>query len=337
VSDTPTPDYAASLDFLRRFHIASRWTLTAITTCKKFVTTDTFDAGREAECRAWLEAHGASKNVYFSVGDVAYDVKKKAERTDIHATRWLHVDVDPRAGEDIAQERERALGLLRNPPGLPPPTCIVFSGGGYQAFWQLREPILIDRDLARAEDAKLYNLQIEVLLGADNVHDISRIMRLPGTVNRPDALKAKKGRKPALAALVEWDDGRTYDLGQFAKAQQVQTGETGLVSPARSVRVSSNVPRLNSVDELEGVSGPAKIVICQGFNPDDPNRFPGRSEWLFYACCEMVRAGVDDDTIYSVITDPQFGISDSVLDKGSMTEKYALRQIERAREDAIDP
>jgi hypothetical protein len=85
------------------------------------------------------------------------------------------------------------------------------------------------------------------------------------------------------------------------------------------------------------VSDRGKVVIVQGIDPDEPNKFSGRSEWLFYACCEMVRAGCDDDIIYSVITDPQFGISASVLDKGSMTEKYALRQIERAKEEAIDP
>jgi hypothetical protein len=32
-----------------------------------------------------------------------------------------------------------------------------------------------------------------------------------------------------------------------------------------------------------------------------------------------------------------YAISASVLDKGSMVERYALRQIERAREEAIDP
>jgi hypothetical protein len=67
---------------------------------------------------------------------------------------YLHTDIDPRAGEDIDAERQRALGLLRNPPGLLQPTCIIDSGGGYQGFWQLREPITTDCELAKAEDAK---------------------------------------------------------------------------------------------------------------------------------------------------------------------------------------
>src|SRR5690606_13731655 len=64
---------------------------------------------------------------------------------------------------------------------------------------------------------------------------------------------------------------------------------------------------------------------------------PDRSRWLFYACCEMVRAGCSDQDVFAVITDPKFGISASVLDKGSDAEKYAIRQIERANVEAHDP
>jgi hypothetical protein len=97
------------------------------------------------------------------------------------------------------------------------------------------------------------------------------------------------------------------------------------------------VARFNSVDDIEELRGSqheqARAVIAQGFDPDEPDKFPGsRSEWLFFACCEKVRAGCSDDTIYSVITDPSFGVSASVLDKGSGVEDYAVRQIERARE-----
>jgi hypothetical protein len=92
------------------------------------------DVHRSHADKCWSgSAQGFEKNIYFSVGEVARDVEKKAERTDISNVWWLHVDIDPRAGEDIAQEQARALKLLQAPPNLPPPTVIVFSGGGYQA------------------------------------------------------------------------------------------------------------------------------------------------------------------------------------------------------------
>src|SRR5690606_7136213 len=50
----------------------------------------------------------------------------------------------------------------------------------------------------------------------------------------------------------------------------------------------------------------------------------------FWSVCEMIRGGIAPETIYSVITDPDFKISESVLDKGRGAERYALRQIENA-------
>jgi uncharacterized protein (DUF433 family) len=69
----------------------------------------------------------------------------------------------------------------------------------------------------------------------------------------------------------------------------------------------------------------------------NPDHFPSRSEALFWVVCELVRAGVDDETIYAVLMNRDWRISDSVTEKGSGAQRYALRQIERAKEDAIDP
>jgi hypothetical protein len=339
VSDL-SPNYDASIDFLRKFHPnGRRWVVTAISTDKKQVETRTFDASREVDALRWLEEHGKSRNIYFSVAEIDRDVNKKAERADIVRVHYLHVDIDPRAGEDIGEEQSRALRLLAKPPGnLPPPTWVVFSGGGYQAFWALRDPINIDCDLAKAEDAKRWNLQIETLYDADNVHNVDRIMRLPGTINRPDPVKVRKGRTAALSRVEAHHPDRIYSLGEFTKAPEVQAGGGGgLSSATHQVRVSGNVRRLNDVTELDRLSDTCKVVIVQGHDPDDPNRWPGRSEALYWVVCEMVRQKYSDDEIYSVITDHEFGISESVLDKGSQIEKYALRQISRAREDAINP
>lgn len=332
------PRYDLSIEFLRKFHPGRRWLLTAIEVEKKGIPTRTFTESQVDEAMKWLEVHGQYCNIYFSVGEPVGELTKKADRGDIKRVWWLHVDLDPRSGENQEAEKTRILGILRSPPpGVPPPTLIVFSGGGYQAFWKLSQPIEVNGDLATAEETKRWNLQIEMQLGADNVHDISRIMRLPGTINRPDNKKRAKGRTEALAEVVEWHEDRVYPIEKFTKAPQTQSGmSTGFSS--NTVKVSGNIKRLASVDDLpDQVSNRAKVVIVQGLDPNEPTKFPSRSEWLFFACCEMVRGGCDDDTIFSVITDKAYGISSSVLDKGSNFEKYALRQIERAKEEAIDP
>jgi hypothetical protein len=322
-----------SMEFLRRWDPQGPWVLTSIDPDRKAISTVTFHPSKMEDLRAWLSQYNGTRNIYFHVNRVTGPLVKKAERTDIASVTWLHVDIDPRVGEDIAEERTRALRLLRE--FRPAPTVIVDSGGGFQGFWRLRDPIEINGELAKAEDAKRYNIQLELTFGADNCHNIDRIMRLPGTLNIPDAKKRKKGRTIALANVVEFNDN-SYEISQFTKAPEVQSAADQGFS-AQTVQVSGNVQRLADVDELpENVPGRVKVLIVQGTDPDEPTKYSSRSEALFAVCTALVKAGVDDNTIFAVITDPDFGISASVLDK-KRPEKYAVRQIERAREEAIHP
>jgi hypothetical protein len=338
--DGKSPNTSAAAEFLRRWS-SGPWVLTAITPDKKSILTETFHAIKDAE--AWIGMHNGKRNLYFHVNPVTRDLHKKAEREDIAALAWLHVDIDPRVGEDLTQERERALDLLENPRGgVPKPTVIIFSGGGYQGFWKLRDPLRIDGDLAKAEEAKLYNVRLEMVFGADRCHNVDRIMRLPGTINIPDAKKRNKGRTETLATLHLFDDERVYDLEQFEKAPRLQLpGEKG-IGPTEPVRVSGNVRRLARVTDLDEWDVPARVqaMIVQGHLRDSEGSKKGddsRSAWLFDAVCQLVRCSVPDEVIFSVITDPDFGISASVVERGSRAERYALKQIASAKDHAIHP
>jgi len=329
-------DYAQSTAFLKKWRSAGPWILTSIHPDRKSISTQTFALGEEDNLREWLKKHGGDRNIYFSVNSATRKLDKKAERRDIAALEWLHVDVDPRPREDLKKEQERALKLLQDPPGgIPKPTCIVFSGGGYQGFWKLEKPFSIEGDLSLAEEAKRWNLQLELNFGADACHNVDRIMRLPGTINRPNQRKRDKGRVEVRADLIEWHEDRVYSLDLFTPAQQVQSHDGGF---AQTVQVSGNIQRLASLDDLPSqVTDHVKAVITQGVDLDNPNKHPSRSEWLFWICCELIRGTCSDDVIYSIITDPDFKISESVVSKGSMADRYARRQIKRAHEEAIHP
>lgn len=334
---TPQPDQHATQEFLSSFRPGGPWVLTAIAPSKKGIWVRTCKTHEQVI--EFLNEHQAEHNLYFQVNPLLHDVRKKAERQDVAALAWLHVDVDPRVGEDLAAEhkRIRALFETRLPPGVQPPTCLVFSGGGFQGFWHLRLPMQIDGQEEAYEEAARFNQQLELLFAADHCHNVDRIMRLPGTINWPDEKKKAKGRVPALAEVVWFNANVAYDLGVFTKAAQVDRGaDAGFAS--HKVKVSGNVARVQSVHDLgDKVSDKCKVVIVQGHDPDNTAKHDSRSEWLFFVCCELVRSGVDDDTIFSIITDPEFRISESVLGKGSSAKRYALRQIERARDHAVNP
>jgi hypothetical protein len=184
-------DVSASIRFLKWFHPNGPWVITAIQPDRKAISTQTFRPGAEDAMQKFLAQHCGARNIYFSVNQVTRDLSKKAERTDIASVDWLHVDIDPRAGEDPGKEKERALGKLREYS--PAPSAIIDSGGGVQAFWRLEEPIRIGGDLGLAEDAKRWNIQLERDFQADNCHNIDRIMRLPGTVNISRRQEEKEG------------------------------------------------------------------------------------------------------------------------------------------------
>lgn len=336
-----SPDYSASISFLQAFRPSGFWVLTAISPDKKSIQTRTFATVETKEVESWLSVVGETHNVYFSVNPTRHPVDKKAEREDIASMAYLHVDIDPRPGREFEEERARALTALTTelPESIPAPTWIIDSGGGYHAYWRLDEAFPINGEPVRYEEAKRYNQQIEVLFDGDNCHNVDRIMRLPGTINRPDKNKVKKGRSTYLSRVVEHYADRVYRLSQFTPAPLVQqTADLGFTGSNLVKIESDNVQRLDHIDDLgETVPDSCKMIIVQGHDPDDLQRFPSRSEAVFYVCCALVRAGIDDAMIYSVITDPKFQISESILEQGRRSERYAIRQIERAKEEAIDP
>ncbi len=224
----PPGDNGAAIAFLEEWRPGGPWVLTAIKPDRSAIKTDTFRTADLDDLGEWLDKYNGKRNLYFHVNSTLRDLTKKAKKTDIASVHWLHVDIDPRVGESLDDERERVLALLKDklPKGVPAPTVIIFSGGGYQGFWKLAEPIVIDGDLAKAEEAECYTRKLELLFGADNCHNVDRIMRLPGTVNLPDARKLKKGRVPTLAKLVSFEEDRVYPLGEFTKAKPVASAWT---------------------------------------------------------------------------------------------------------------
>jgi hypothetical protein len=210
----PKPDNDAAMDFLLRMYPDGPWGLTAIAPNKKNIQGKRFRRENFSEMKKWVAERNGKLNVYANVNPTMRDFERKASREDIKSVNYLHTDIDARPPNPALSDAEKAkhnegeqgriLELLTTklPQGVPPPSIIVFSGGGYQAYWKLKEPIEINGDIAKAEDAKLYNKHLERLFEGDNCHNIDRIMRLPGTINIPDAKKLAKGRKAALAYVV---------------------------------------------------------------------------------------------------------------------------------------
>lgn len=334
------PDNRPAIEFLKKWNSTGPWILTAIQVDRKAITTQTFYPN-ETQLGFWLEKYNGTRNIYFHVNTTMKDISSKAMKEDIRSADWLHIDIDPNKNSDIKLERERALAALTDkiPKGIPKPTVIIFSGGGYQGFWKLKKSVEIDGNLEKAEEFELYNKRLEQIFGGDHCHNVDRIMRLPGTINIPNAKKQKDGRQRELALCLEFNNN-TYDIEDFKKAQAVQSsghqgGDYGV-----KVNIPGNIERIVDLSELDEWNVPerVKIIIVQGRHPDQPKGGDNsRSAWLFDCVCQLVRLNVPDEVIFSIITDPEWNISESVRENKGGGEQYAIRQIKNAKEWIEDP
>ena len=354
------PDPQAALDFLARIYPEGPWVLHSIAFEGGVPDKGVFKPGQEDDLAQWIlqrnQDRDGKRNIYFSVNLptpewIEDSGDRKAFKHQIAEVSRLHVDLDPpRWVDDMSiekkrechvQERKRLLSLLTDslPDCIPQPAAIVDSGGGYWGFWTLNQPIRLDGTKEDADNAALYSKRLQELFGkgADSCHNVDRIARLPGTVNWASNDKStSKGQIDRLATCEQFTDD-VYAIEEFSKAP-------GKVHP-QPVAVyidSANVERFESVDdisELQDVSDKrnekCRVCIVQGHDLDDPPK--SRSEPLFFVCCQMIRAGCSDDDIYSVITDLEFKVSDSVYTEKNgrarrNPERYAIQQIENAHD-----
>jgi hypothetical protein len=206
----PGVDLAAALEFLDHWcgEDVPHVTLVAI------VPDGSIDAAvfawpdRADELLDWVErVNLAGRNVYFSVNLADPQVRKKPKKGDLIALVAVHADLDPRNGVPLEDERVRLLKLADELAGRTrPPSFIIDSGGGIQVFYRLAARVAATPEAI--VDLEALNRRLEAALGGKGTHNADRIMRLPGTVNWPNAKKRKAGRGPSMAHMLRAGRGR---------------------------------------------------------------------------------------------------------------------------------
>lgn len=135
----------------------------------------------------------------------------RAEDCETPAALWA--DIDPAAGDLIGPTYWRTT--LR--PLLPTePSVVVHSGRGVQLYWLLDEA---PGDWAQRQAGLIAGLR-ECLDGfpvrVDSVTDVSRVMRLPGTINPKNGMRAE---------IIEFRPHARYNVEEFEPASTRSTAE----------------------------------------------------------------------------------------------------------------
>lgn len=327
------PSKDAVREALRLIHPEGPWHVSAKR--EKGFTGKVDDA--EGSAAEWAVAQNRTLNAYVSIAALRAGWQgDKAAKENVGSVGWLWVDVDPRPGEELEPERARILALLTTnlPKGVPPPSVIIDSGRGFWGLWRLAQPVVMPPaddpawDTARAsvEDR---NRGLELAFGADRCHNMERVMRLPGTVNRKPS-----GR---LARVVQ-SDASVFELTAFPAVPDPKAGAAVVVAGRGAPALATDLPAVTF--DASGrpdlpVSDRTKMLIVQGRDPDDPGRHKSRSEAFWAVVCDLARANVPDDLIAAVVLNPDFAISGHPLDQPK-SRQYVARQIGRARAEADD-
>ncbi len=150
-----------------------------------------------------LERNAAGHGVYCGANP---RLREGGKATDVQFARSLCVDFDE---PDTPAE---ALLQRINDADLSAPTVLVFTGGGHHAYWRLQEP-LTDRGEYTHRQKALINA-----LGSDKaVHDMPRVMRLPGFVN------TKPKRDGVVARLISCEPDRVWPVDEFPETARAAT------------------------------------------------------------------------------------------------------------------
>jgi len=158
-----------------------------------------------------IDKVAARENIYVGCGlrGANLGATERGKKADVVAITGVWLDVDygsEHKKPNLPATEDEAMQLLREMG--PAPSIIIHSGRGLQAWWLFNELWAFESDEDRAKAEKLTMGWCSTLRArakghgwdADQVGDITRVMRLPGTWNRKGV--AKKTR------LLEMNDHR---------------------------------------------------------------------------------------------------------------------------------
>ena len=162
-----------------------------------------------------------------------------------------------------------------------------------------------------------------------NTTDVSRLLRLPGTINFPDARKQARGRTVVPTRLLS-QTGQVHPRSAFG--QLARPASSGTSDKDIDISLIEEADDLDTLVARYGLDERTRDIILHGrvpgeTKPDDDSR----DKWMFEGCCRLARGGVPVGVIAGVLLNGDWAISGHVLDHtGRPTEVYAMRQAIRA-------
>ena len=245
------------------------------------------------------------RNIYFVPN--AEFLEGKRNKANLSAVRFLHVDLDCKdyPGEERQQE-ERIIDLLfeedKRPKGVPHPTAIWFTGGGFQAVWRLKEPISLEDELNHA--------LLSVLQGGLCTHDASRLLRVPWSMNWLNDKKRADGREPKLAHPLHPENLNSPPVSYTVDDFKMRRAKPEPKLPATGTTTTllfEAKPLPEDLTTIIPLDEKWVKVIMFGENPPDKT-YGSRSELVFAATLWMLGNGMEGYALADLSSHQSCGI-----------------------------
>jgi hypothetical protein len=164
----------------------------------------------------FLQTHQTDVYVGVGLSKQDYGPDHRCPSSEVAGIPGLWADLDVKSAahpKDLPASIEVALTLI---PASLPPTIIIATGNGIQAWWLFEEPWIFENENQRKEAATLSS-RFQTLLRYnasqhgwkfERLSDLARVLRIPGTVNGKDPNEPKQ-------VTVHSFGGRRYNPSEF--------------------------------------------------------------------------------------------------------------------------
>ena len=189
--------------------------------------------------------------------------------------------------------KEEALAAINS--FIVRPSTIIDSGHGFHCLWFFTRAHTIGEEIS-LERYEAINRGIQRALKADDTADVSRLLRLPGSLN------VKDPENPIPVTIVD-DSGLRYDIEDFSCITPIDDSKESAAMNLNLSPVKVNRKRLSP-----RINGMIKDCI-DSREPENTDR----SAMIQAVVSAMVAADYSDNEIYSVLTDSSLKISEKIL------------------------
>ena len=287
-----------------------------------YIETREFIEGRNGPIRRFhrtieeIVKHIPRGNFYFGV--CPRENTNSGRKENICYTTVLWTDLD--YGQDGHKKKskfatqEEALTEVRKFEFKP--SIVVNSGGGLYIYWVLKELEEI-KDVSYIEG--IIKGVTQYLGGDIGTQDITRILRVPDTFN------LKLPDKPRRCEVIEFNQGKRYNLSDFEHYRVSLSSNQAL----SNVSFPENLPKID-LRTLK-VDTHIKKLIKEG---DTESIYASRSECDLAVINALILAGYDDAIVKAIFSDPRRKISEKYLERASKNQSadsYLGHSIGKAR------